>query len=56
MDASDILKLLRDKVIYTDLYPQISIAKPVKFPDYETKNQYYNAEYLSSMSTCITTG
>lgn len=62
MDASDILKQLRDKVVYTDLYPQVSTAKVVitrtvyTFPDYETKNQYYNAQYISSMSTSVTVG
>jgi hypothetical protein len=62
MDASDIVRQLRDKVVYTDLYPQVSTAKVVTtrttytFPDYETKTEYYNAQQLSSMSTCVMTG
>lgn len=62
MDASDIVRQLRDKVVYTDLYPLVSTAKVVinrtvyTFPDYETKTQYYNAQYMSSMSTCVGTG
>ena len=61
MDASDVIKQLRDKTVYNNLYVTVSKAKSntskntYTFPDYETKNEYYKGQYLSSIKS-VTTG
>ena len=60
MDSSEIIKQLRDKTIFYSLQAQVSTAKVVTsdksytFPDYETKTEYFNGQYLSTTNTPVT--